>query len=132
MDGFAFTTPGLAGLEAKLLDLGTAGARRVGRAALRQSANVVLAETRLLARRRTGLLQKSIYVRDGGIQGDTIYFSVSVKQKAFYGKFVEFGTVHSKPFPFMRPAADNTKEESVEVLAKQIGAGLEIEWSKAQ
>lgn len=131
MDDFAFTTPGLAGFERKLLELGTTGARRVGRAALRQSTNVVLEETRLLARRRTGLLAKSIYTRDRGIVGDTIYFSVSVKQKAFYGKFVEFGTSHSRAFPFMRPAAENTAQQSVEVLAQYLGAGLEIEWGKA-
>lgn len=130
MEGFSFTTPGLAGFEKKLLELGTTGARRVGRAALRQSANVVLEESRLLARRRTGLLKKSINVVDRGIRGDTIYFSVSVRQRAFYGKFLEFGTSRMPAYPFMRPAAENTAYESVAVLAQNLGSGLEIEWSK--
>lgn len=130
MENFTFTTPGLAGFEAKLLELGTAGARRIGRAALRQSAKVVLVETRLLARRRTGLLKKSIQVKDRGIRGDTIYFSVSVLQRAFYGKFLEFGTSRMPAYPFMRPAAENTAQESVAVMAEYLGSGLQVEWSK--
>jgi HK97 gp10 family phage protein len=130
MQGFDFTTPGLAGFEQKLIELGTNGARRVGRAALRQSTNVVMRETRLLARRRTGLLIRSIQTRDRGIRGDTIYFSVSVMQRAFYGKFLEFGTSRMPAYPFMRPAAENTAVESVEVLALNLGSGLAAEWSK--
>lgn len=133
MEGFSFTTPGLAGFERKLLDMGTVVARKIGRSALRQASNVVLEEVRLLAlpHRKTGILQKAITVQDHGTRGDTIYFSVTVRSKAFYAKFVEFGTLHAPPYPFMRPAAEQAAIPAIEALAVQLGVGLEIEWSKA-
>lgn len=130
MDDFRFTTPGLAGFERLLLDLGTAGARRAGRKALRQATNVVLRETRLLARRRTGLLRKSIYTRDGGIIGDTILFSVSVRAQAFYARFLEYGTSRMPAYPFMRPAAENTATGAIQMLARVLGTAIEFEWSR--
>ena len=134
MDGFAFNTPGLAGLERRLLELGSTVARKGGRAAWRRATNVILAETRIraLPHKKTGILQKNIYTRDGGVRGDTVYFSVRVRSQAFYAKFVEFGTVNAPPYPFMRPAAENKAQEAVATGAAYLGSWLETEWSRVR
>ena len=47
------------------------------------------------------------------------------KYDAWYAHFVEFGTVHSAPHPFMRPAWDQTKIEVEATIADEIGAAVD-------
>lgn len=126
---FAFSVPGLAEFEQKLLALGTTGARRVGRAAWRQAANVITLEARQIVNRRSGLLARSIYTRDRGVVGDNIVFSVDVRKIAFYGRFVEYGTIHARAYPFMRPAAENKAQEAVRVGSQILGFQIEQQWA---
>ena len=108
----------------------------MGRKALRQGANVILRESRMLVQgghptlpnRITGLMARSLYTHDRGITGDTINFSVDLKGMAFYGKFVEFGTSHARAYPFMRPAAENKAVEAVETMGATLGEGLGLAW----
>jgi len=37
-------------------------------------------------------------------------------KKAFFAHFLEFGTRHSRAFPFMKPALDDTEDEIVEIV----------------
>lgn len=136
---FTFETPGFAAYERMLLAMGTKHARAAGRAALRQGTNVILRESRVLAKaghpafpqRVTGLMARSIVTTDRGIVGDTITFSVDVKKLAFYARFVEFGTSRSKPYPFMRPAAENRAQEAVTVMAEVLGKQIAMRWGTA-
>jgi HK97 gp10 family phage protein len=138
MDDFTFAVPGLADFEAKLLELGTAGARRVGRKALRQGTNVITAEARRLGaaghpafpNKITGRMVRSIYTHDRGVMGDNIVFSVDVKRLAFYARFVEFGTSRSRAYPFMRPAAEGKARDAVDAIVAVLGPGIELEWSR--
>jgi HK97 gp10 family phage protein len=133
---FEFKTLNLAAYEQHLLAMGTRAARAAGRKALRQGANVVLAESRRLVKaghpqfpeKITGLMARSLYTHDRGIIGDTILFSVDLKGMAFYGRFVEFGTSRSRAYPFMRPAAENTAQEAVGVMANVIGTEIGTYW----
>ena len=133
---FNFETPNLAAFEQRLLQMGTTAARAAGRKALRQGANVILAESRRLVKaghpqfpaKVTGLMARSLYTHDRGIMGDTILFSVDLKGMAFYGRFVEFGTSHARAYPFMRPAAENTAQEAVGVMADVIGTEIGAYW----
>lgn len=129
----SFSTPGLAGFEALLLQMSTKTARAAGRKAMRQATNVILVEARRLVvgghpslpNRITGLLAKSLVTHDRGITGDTINFSVDVTGQAFYARFVEFGTSHSRAYPFMRPAAENKAGAAVDVLGVVLGTEIE-------
>lgn len=136
---FNFSTPNLAQYEQHLLNMGTKAARAAGRKALRQGINVTLAETRMLAtsghpafpNRITGRLVKALYTHDRGISGDTILFSVDLRASAFYGKFVEFGTSHSRAYPFMRPGAENTAVQAVNTIASVLSVEIQSYWNKA-
>lgn len=133
-----FQVPGLAGFDAALRNLGTAGARRAGKKALRQATNVVLREARLLSKaghpefpnKLTGIMSKSLYTHDRGVIGDNIIFSVDVKRLAYWALFVEYGTSHARAYPFMRPAAENKAVEVGHTIAAVIGPAIELEWSK--
>ncbi|HEU4376282.1 MAG TPA: HK97-gp10 family putative phage morphogenesis protein [Telluria sp.] len=135
---FNFETPNLAALEARLLEMGTTTARAAGRKALRQGANVILAESRRLVsaghpafpQKITGLMARSLYTHDRGIMGDNIVFSVDLKKLAFYGRFVEFGTSKSRAYPFMRPAAEHKAEEAVRVMAETLQGVIELSWGR--
>lgn len=41
------------------------------------------------------------------------------------GRFQEFGTQHSAPRPFMRPAWDNNKEKAVDIFKAQLSTEIE-------
>ena len=135
---FTFETPNLAAFEQRLLQMSTKTARAAGRKALRKGANVILKESRVLVKaghpsfpnKITGLLAKSLYTHDRGVQGDNIVFSVDLRKLAFYGRFLEFGTSRSKAYPFMRPAAENKARESTQVLADTLQLVIEADWSR--
>lgn len=133
---FEFETLNLAAYEQHLLAMGTKVARAAGRKALRQGTNVVLRESRALVsaghpkfpEKVTGLMARSLVTHDRGIIGDTILFSVDLKGLAFYGRFVEFGTSRSRAYPFMRPAAENTAQEAVGVMAGTLAVEIQGYW----
>lgn len=135
-----FTVSGLAEYEKMLFALGTAGARRAGKKALRQGANVIMKEARWLAvaghpgfpNRLTGRMAKSIYTHDRGVVGDNIIFSIDVKSLAWYARFVEFGTSHARAYPFMRPAAENKAGDAVQAIAEVLGPAIEAEWGRVK
>lgn len=135
---FNFETPNLAAFEQRLLQMGTTVARAAGRKALRQGANVILHEARLLVKaghpafpeKITGLMARSLYTHDRGILGDNIVFSVDLKKMAFYGRFVEFGTSRSRAYPFMRPAAEGKAQEAVRVIADTLQGVIELSWGR--
>lgn len=123
-----FNVSGLSQLNAVLLELGTNAARRAGRKAQRQGANVILRAMRETAPVRTGnLKKKGFYTHDHGVVGDKVWFSVDLKKNAFYGKFLEFGTSKMAPHPFMRAAAEAASSSSVAVLAVVLGDAIVVE-----
>lgn len=131
MADFEFQVHGLDQLNAALLELGTNGARRAGKKALRQGTNVILQATRDAAPVDTGHLQKKgFYTHDHGTTGDLMSFSVDLRKSAFYGKFLEFGTSKMHACPFMRPAAENNAAAAVDVIAAVLGIEIEAEAAK--
>jgi len=61
---------------------------------------------------------------------NTVGALVGISAAAFYGRFVEFGTKHARAFPFMRPAADESKEDAVAAVTEYAGRRIEIEAAK--
>lgn len=118
---------GLAQLEAKLLDLGRAGARRSLAKGLRQGANVVRDEARRRVRKKSGDTAKKIRVKNEGLRFEDMTFSVNIN---YVGRFLEFGTSKMPAYPFLRPAAENKAAEAVEVMRDITTAAIEQEWDR--
>jgi HK97 gp10 family phage protein len=56
---------------------------------------------------------------------DTKYIDVGPgKDTAWRAKFLEFGTSHAPPYPFIEPAIRETKEEVKRILRESLKAGL--------
>lgn len=48
----------------------------------------------------------------------------------FYAHMVEWGTSHSAPNPFMRPALDNASDEALKVIGPKLGKEIEKQAGK--
>lgn len=62
---------------------------------------------------------------------NTVGAIVGIGRDVWWGRFVEFGTRRSRPYPFMRPAADETKEDAVAAVIEYGGKRIEKEAAKA-
>jgi HK97 gp10 family phage protein len=56
---------------------------------------------------------------------DTAAVIVGPSKRAFYGRFLEFGTEKMRAQPFMRPTLDEDGQGAVAVFATHMKAGLE-------
>ena len=63
---------------------------------------------------------------------NTVGAIVGIGGDAFYGRFVEFGTKHARAYPFMRPAADESKEDAVAAVVEYAGLRIETEAAKQE
>jgi HK97 gp10 family phage protein len=123
---------GLQKLEKKLSKLPEKVAKKVVSKAVRAGAKPMLAQARANAPVKTGLTKKSIKIRTMKAKwakpGYGVHIGVSDKWfsgEAFYAGMVEFGTVRMAAQPFIRPAYDVTKDESVRITAKALRDGVE-------
>jgi HK97 gp10 family phage protein len=80
-----------------------------------------------------GNLRKNIYVRRVPPQQTpfTSEHLVTVRQgsgkagrDAFYGRFIEFGTVKMRPQPFLRPALASERGKALETMKKRLASGI--------
>jgi HK97 gp10 family phage protein len=56
--------------------------------------------------------------------------SVGVRTKAFYWRFLEFGTRYQRARPFLRPAFEQMKKQAVEAAVARLGKRLTSEIRK--
>ena len=135
---------GVAELKAALAELSDEVATKIGVAADRKAARLMAAEMVAIApynpsgsiRSRTskkgvktrtdyGHLRDNIRVRRARAKTDgKIVFTINTGN-AFWGYFLEFGTVKMPPHPFMRPAFDATREAAVNVQIEELKTGIE-------
>lgn len=76
----------------------------------------------------TGNLKKSIKTKRKKSHPSAPVSEVIIKGKkvdAFYWRFVEKGTKHSKSHPFIRPAVDDVNAEFTALMIKHFGKKLE-------
>lgn len=121
-------------LEDALKELPKAMSKAVLTRALKKAAAPVAALASDLAPRgATGNLAISIEVgtklkesqRKGGVKsGDVEIYIGATTPKGAHAHLVEFGTDHSPPHPFMRPAWDQLKETVVSLIGREIWAAL--------
>ena len=104
--------------------------------AVRAGANVIRDEARRKVPIKTGTLKKSIVSIQRKAQNGQITFSVTPSRggnnDGWYAHFVEFGTSHSSAKPFLRPAFDQSNNESLEASKRYIAERIPQELAKAK
>jgi HK97 gp10 family phage protein len=139
---------GLSDLEKRLSDFPDKLARNILAGAIRAGAVVIQKEARQLApisdrphmlgkgskalEIQPGTLKKSIKVRLAPRKSRErpIEYWVYVSKKAWYWKFVEFGTSKMAQKQFMRPAFDGKKEAAIEAIRIYMSARIDKEAAK--
>jgi HK97 gp10 family phage protein len=145
---------GLKEIQAALQDLSKATARNVVKRVLLKRAQPIVEAARTRASVRTGRLRDSIIAQVRGgkagkaafakamrggasraeagraareanrAAGSTVEVVIGPHDGAFYASMVEFGTEHSGPKPFMRPAWDATKGQVLDGVGDDMWAEI--------
>lgn len=112
--------------------LGPKTANKLGDAGLHAWAKPIVAEAKRLVRRRTGGLARSITDRKAkGATGHTVSRVIGFRRPSgSHAHFIEFGTVHSPAYPFMRPALDTMAQQGLDEMGRSIGTGIDSETAK--
>jgi len=122
-----FKVEGLSECEEALVDLGRTGKNALGRA-LQKAGEVVATEASRRAPRLTGDLAESISVstraKDAAPKGTARRY---VGSTGSFAHLQEFGTAHSAPQPFFRPAIDAMGKAVIETFKRE----LKVEIDKA-
>lgn len=85
--------------------------------AVKEVADMVVDEAKTYAPIRTGVLKRSIQIKEV----DNFNSAVTIEAAAPYAGFVEYGTSKQPPQPFMRPPLDHAVDE----LPRRILAKME-------
>lgn len=89
-------------------------------------ANIVLDEAiRLAPLGPTGNLKRGLVAKKFQRKGESQAFVAVDYRIAPHAHLVEYGTVKTRPHPFLRPAADTKQEEVARAVEKRIIAGIE-------
>jgi HK97 gp10 family phage protein len=92
---------------------------------LEEAAVMLEQEAKRLAPYRTGKLRDSIEARKmKPRRGEYARYAIGPKGVRYAG-FVEFGTAHAPPKPYMRPTHDAKKAEVIRDAREEIIAGVE-------
>jgi len=123
----------------RLEDLPKKVVSKVVRRAVYAGATVIRDTAREKVPVDTGALKKSIVAKANTKKGGEISASVGVARKNFvkgkragksprrYAHLVEFGTPHSAPQPFLRPAMDTRIDAVIEATRKKMVEGIDAE-----
>lgn len=110
--------------------------KNVMNGAVRSGANVVRDRARQTVRKRTRTLEKSIATIKRRAEKNQIKFTVTPSKggryDGWYAHLIEFGTVHSSAYPFMRPAFEQTQDEALEATKKYMAERIPKEVEKAK
>ncbi|QNO13332.1 HK97 gp10 family phage protein [Alkalicella caledoniensis] len=116
----------LEGVEELLSELQKLGdqSKRVENKALREAGSVVEDAIKNEAPVRSGTLKKSIKTSGVKTKDGMKHVEVGPGNDGFYGKFIEFGTVHIKANPFMGRGYEKSKNEAMNKISEEIRKGL--------
>lgn len=125
-----FEIKGAREMENLLKQLGPRLASRVGDRALRAAAKPIVAEAKRLVPVKTGGLRRSITAvtsRKGARKDQRIILIGFRPPASRRAHFTEFGTVHSSPRPFMRPALDSQVRNALMQMELVLARGIASE-----
>ena len=123
-DGTNMELMGMEQLIGEVEKLGQAG-RQIEDKALKEAGEVVRAAIeQKVPRGKTGTLKDSIKASNVKTADEIKYVDVSPGKKAYYSKFVEFGTVKMKAKPFMAPGYETSKDEALATIERELKKGL--------
>lgn len=128
-----FQIKGAKEMERLLKELGPQVANKVGDQTVRAGARPIVEEAKRLVPVRTGELRDSITTqvskRNGGDKERValIGFKRPASSRAH---LIEFGTSHSAPHPFLRPAMDAKHREALNEMGKVMARGITREAKK--
>lgn len=114
------TVEGTEDLLRRLKKMGRAVATDILRDAGRQASEVIAEDARRRAPEgKTKRLVGNLKVR-GGRGRKEIVFRIGNTPRAFYARWIEFGTKSFGPKPFLRPALDTQADEAVRVFGEVV------------
>lgn len=128
-----FEIKGAKEMERLLKELGPQVANKVGDQAVRAGARPIVEEAKRLVPVRTGQLRDSITTqvdRRSGGDNERVALIGFKRPASSRAHLVEFGTSHSAPRPFMRPALDSKHREALEEMGKVMARGITREARK--
>lgn len=120
-------------LDKALEAIGPKNAKKVGHKAMREAGEILVDEAKVRVPVLTGELEDSItYIGETTNALDALKGVVGFKKPASRrAHLTEYGTVHSAPQPFMRPAFDASREAMIARMGKVIWDGCVAEARKA-
>jgi HK97 gp10 family phage protein len=132
MADFFVDVSGIVELNKKLRELaGDKIAKKVLLSAIRKAAKPMVAAAKAFAPVDSGLLEESIKLkairrtRTGfGVRISTSNSDFDSQGSTFYGPMQEFGTAKMAPNPYLRPAFDTTKDQSVQIVTADMQAAI--------
>lgn len=128
---------GLRELGVAMKELDSRVQKRIARSATAAGARVIANEAKKLVPVDTGNLKKNIRTANlkpnqPGLQETAVGVRVKGKKddSAYYFRFLEFGTAHMAPRPFLRPAFETKKQEAAGKIKDQLAKRLDAEAKK--
>jgi len=103
----------------KLEELGAKG-RRIENSALRSAGDRVKGAIQDEVPVRTGNLKRNIAVSNVRTKDGVKHVEIGPNKDGWYGRFVEFGTVHIKANPFMSRGYEKSKEDAVKIIQDEL------------
>jgi len=104
--------------------------------ATRAGAIIVRDDARGIVHKKSHNLEKSIAVIKMKSHGTVTQFAISPSRggahDGWYGRFVELGTSHSQPFPFIRPAIERNVANVLGAVKEYMETRLDQEVRKAK
>jgi HK97 gp10 family phage protein len=127
-----FSIRGAREMERVLFELGPIVSRKLARPAVVAGARIMAEDAKSRVRVRTGELRASITAQAAPRQGEeriTAHLGF-FKPTSRRGHLTEFGTRHSRAFPFMQPAMEAKAEAALEEMGRILARGIEREANK--
>jgi HK97 gp10 family phage protein len=126
-----FKLEGVAELERAMKEFGPRFTNNVSGRALRAMAKPIVRRARELVPVDTGLLKKSITTKSHRVRNGQRTIDVGFRNPTSRRvHLTEYGTVHSAPRPFMRPALDEQGQRALDEMGRVLGEGIEREAGK--
>lgn len=122
----------LAKLQDKLQALSAKIAKKAMSKAARKAMSIVRDEVKADAPVDTGDLKANVTLRTSARKNGIVYARVGIKGGAkanpdtpYYFRMVEFGTQDMPAKPFMRPALENSAQQILDIVVRELSEALE-------